>query len=92
METKMQSQQFNYPDHVDACHFCAGVDVVMNADLLQIEGTLQVAFTLECTSCKYKTKAYIYPDIAVHAWNMARKIVVMDLVNTISHTKNKADD
>ena len=88
----MSKDNYHYPDHLTPCQFCGENDVQMNAALVRLpDGVMQGAFDLECMKCGFKTKAYQYPDITVHAWNMSAKLAVHDMTDAVS-TAKKSDE
>jgi hypothetical protein len=95
----MKTHRFNYPPALVPCQFCtpdpddngmrAAQVPTLNAAIIRMpDGRMSTAFNLECTNCGYKTKEYEYPDIVCHAWNMASKLSVNELVDDVTAAYN----
>ncbi len=86
-------RELNYPNYISACKFCTEKKFKLNSGFIRMQNSdINAIFSIQCESCGYSTKTYQYPDITLHAWNMADKLAVMDLVDEFTHTPNRADD
>lgn len=87
----MKSHRFNYPQDLKPCQFCNGETVpeLVSAIVRKPDGHLTSIYNLKCADCGYTTKTYEYPDIVCHAWNMAAKIEVNQIVDSIMTTPKK---
>lgn len=90
METAMAKHHFSYPDRLHNCQFCNGKDIEMEAAVFRLpDKSLTCLFNMKCLTCEYATAQFEYPDAAINAWNLAKKIEIMRLIDNVNQEYKK---
>ena len=82
----MASHGFKYPPQLANCKLCGSERFHMNTQLGKNIETDDIAciFSIQCDECGYETKTYTRPDVACNAWNIAGKVMVNDLLISVT--------